>query len=417
MRVFVTGATGFIGSAIVEWLSAAGHEVTGLARSDASALRCERSGVTPLRGDVADTALLARAAIEHDAVIHAGFSHDDWNGMDAAFAQDEAAVGAMLDALRGSDKPFIYTSGSGVLADTGSAPVGEDAPLSPYPMLASRIRVEQAVLASAKHGVRGVVIRAGLVYGGGGGGTMRLLLDLAQRQGGPFTVGEGWNVWSAVHRDDLGELYRLALENAPAGRLYHAANDDRVTMREIAAAVARAAGRAVPIRALPVEDARAFAGGMADALVSEKRISAALARTELGCAPRGPSIIEEVERGSYAGQASAAEPASAGTVVTMINAFEVPVQVTDRFVSDWLTDLEFMRAQPGFISGTLYKAGLDQARFRFVNVAHWRDQESFQAAQAGILARFRAEGVDRVGAWRDAGVAMSAATFWAFKHF
>ena len=188
---------------------------------------------------------------------------------------------------------------------------------------------------------------------------MGLLLDLARLEGGPFTVGEGWNVWSAVHRDDLGELYRLALENAPAGRLYHAANDDRATMREIAAAGGRAAGRHGPVQVIPVEEARQFAGGMADGLVTEKRISAALARTELGWTQQQPSFIEEIERGSYADQASAAEQADPDAGITMINAFEVPVAATDDFVSDWTTDLDFMRVQPGFVSGTLYKARTD----------------------------------------------------------
>jgi heme-degrading monooxygenase HmoA len=101
----------------------------------------------------------------------------------------------------------------------------------------------------------------------------------------------------------------------------------------------------------------------------------------------------------------------------MINAFEVPVAATDGFVSDWTRDLDFMRAQPGFVSGTLYKAGSDQARFRFVNVAHWRDQQSFQTAQAGIMARFKAADTDRLQAWRDSGVVMNAATYTAFKKF
>ena len=416
MRVFLTGATGFIGSAVADRLLAAGHEVTGLARSESSAKRCENTGLVPLRGDLSDTELLKRAAAEHDAVVHAGFSHDDWNGMDAAFAQDEAAVDAMLNALAGSGKPFVYTSGSGVLADTGATSAGEDAQLSVAPMLAPRIAVEQAVVGASARGMRGVVIRAGLVYGAGGGGTMGLLLDLARREGGPFTVGNGWNVWSAVHRDDLGELYRLALENDSARGLYNAANGDRATMREIAAAGARSVGRFGAVQVIPVEDARAFAGGMADGLIAEKRIGAERARTELGWAPESPSIVEDIERGSYAGQPRVAEPTN-DDQITMINAFEVPSDTGERFVAEWLTDLDFMRRQPGFVSGTLYQAGSERARFRYVNVAHWRDQSAFEAAQAGIMARFKAEGTDRAGAWRDSGIIMNAATFTAFKSF
>lgn len=417
MRVFVTGATGFIGSAVARSLLAAGHQVTGLARSQVSADRCKEAGIAVLPGDLANMGLLASAAADHDAIIHAAFSHDDWNAMDAAFAQDEAAVRTMLDALAGTGKAFLYTSGSGVLANTGTIAVEENAALSDAPMLANRIVVERAVISSASRGVHGIVIRAGLVYGGGGGGTMGLLLDLARREGGPFTVGDGWNSWSAVHRDDLGELYRLALENAPAGRLYHAGNDDRATMREIAAAGARGAGQWNPVKVIPVEEARTFVGSMADGLIAEKRISSNLAKSELGWSPRAPSIVEDIERGSYAVRPQANDPINADTGVTMINAFEMPVAATDRFVSEWTTDLDFMRAQPGFVSGTLYKAGSEMARFRYVNVAHWRDQRSFEDAQASIIARFKAEGIDRAGTWQEAGIIMNAATFSAFRQF
>jgi nucleoside-diphosphate-sugar epimerase len=126
MRVFLTGGTGYLGSAIAAQLVARGHAVTGLARSDRSAAVLAAAGVTPLLGDLADADVLREAVRDADGVIHAGFSHDDWGRMDEAFAQDERAVEAMLDALAGSDKSFVYTSGSGVLADTGPQEAGED---------------------------------------------------------------------------------------------------------------------------------------------------------------------------------------------------------------------------------------------------------------------------------------------------
>jgi nucleoside-diphosphate-sugar epimerase/heme-degrading monooxygenase HmoA len=358
------------------------------------------AGTVPLRGDLSDVKLLARAAAEHDGVIHAGFSHDNWGDMDDAFAQDANAVEAMLDALAGSNRPFSTPAAQGVLADTGTTPADERAMLSDAPMLASRIGVEQAVIAAASRGVRSVVVRPGLVYGGGGGGTVGMLLDLAVREGGPFVIGDGWNVWSAVHRDDLGALYVAAFERAPAGSMFNVANDDRVNMREIAAAASRAAGRGGPLETIPLEAARQFAGGMADGLVAEKRISARHAREALGWTPSGPSITEEIERGSYA--AALADRQSGGRdidkdgALTMINAFEVPADAADGFVTDWLTDLDFMVRQPGFVRGTLYEADAENARFRFVNVAHWRERQDFERAQAGMMERFKTEKLERV---------------------
>ena len=420
MRIFVTGATGFIGSSVVASLLAEGHEVTALGRSEEAAQRCAEAGAVPLRGDLSDLTLLARAAAEHDGVIHAGFSHDNWGDMDSAFAQDANAVEAMLDALAGSNRPFLYTSGSGVLADTGTTAADERAPLSDAPMLASRIGVEQAVLAAATRGVRSVVIRPGLVYGGGGGGTMGMLIDLAIREGGPFVIGDGWNVWSAVHRDDLGALYAAALERASAGSLFNVANEDRVNMREIAAAASRAAGRGGPIEKIPLEAARQFAGGMADGLVAEKRISALHAREALGWTPSGPSITEEIERGSYA-SALAAKAVGRRDVddgaLTMINAFEVPAAAANGFLTDWLTDLDFMVRQAGFVRGTLYEADADNARFRFVNVAHWRERQDFERAQAGMMERFKTEKLERVSDWRSDGITMNAATFHVNRRF
>lgn len=305
MRIFLTGGTGYLGSAISARLVAAGHTVHGLARSDRAATALAAAGVAPVQGDLADIDVLRRAARDADGVVHAGFSHDDWSRMDAAFAQDERAVAAMLDALAGTEKPFVYTSGSGVLADTGLQEAAEDAPLSSDPGVARRIAVERQVLAAA---VRGVVMRPGLVYGRGGSGVLHLLIGLARSAGVGRTVGEGANAWSAVHVDDVAQAYALALEKAPAGQVFHLAAGEPVAMHALASAIGRALGQSGAVEPWPLDEARGQLGLLADGLASNKRNSAANASRVLGWQPEGMTLFEELARGSY-GAARAGEAA------------------------------------------------------------------------------------------------------------
>ncbi len=300
MRVFLTGGTGYIGSAVAERLLRDGHAVTGLARSDVSAERLTAAGVTPLRGDLGDTNDLRRAVEAAEGVVHVGFSHDDWSRMDAAFARDQVAVEAMLGALAGTGKPFVYTSGSGVLADTGATLADESAPTNEDGPTARRVATERLVLAAARKDVRGIVLRPGLVYGRGGSGVVGLMIGLPRRAGVGRTIGDGGNAWSAIHLDDTADAYALALTGAGPGTLLHLAAGEPVEMRKIAAAIGKGLGQSGAVEVWPLAEARLQLGVLADGLAADKRISAARAERLLGWRPSRPSLLDELVGGSYA---------------------------------------------------------------------------------------------------------------------
>ena len=286
MRVFVTGATGYVGTAVAEALRAAGHEVTGLARSDDSAARLEGAGYAALRGSLVDAEVLARGAREADAVVHLAAT----GGADQAEV-DTSAVGALLDALAGSGKPFLYTSGIWVLGSTGDAVLDEDAPANAAALVAWRPAVERAVVDAAARGIRSVVIRPGVVYGRGGG-TPGGFVASGRKKGVVRYVGDGLQRWPFVHVDDLAELYVLALD-APAGTVLNAAGPS-LPVREVAEAAARATSARA--EAWPLEEARARLGPYADALALDQQVSAERARA-LGWRPSRPSVLEELAGG------------------------------------------------------------------------------------------------------------------------
>jgi nucleoside-diphosphate-sugar epimerase len=280
MRVLVTGASGYVGGGIVRALLAAGHEVDGLARDETTRLP---EGVRQRKGDLTDAASLAAAVDGVDGVIHAGASPDDADG-----DIDLAAVRALLDALAGSGRFFIHTSGSWVVGETGDEPATEDAPLDPPRVMAWRPRVERLVCDAAARGVRAAIVRPGTVYGRGGGYVPMLL---APQDGAVRHFGDGSNRWSVVHVDDLGELYRLAAERAPAGSIYHGAAS-AVRYRDTAQAAAEAAGARVEPWP-PVEAERAW-GGWVEAFSIDHITSGERARRELGWSPTRPGLIEEL---------------------------------------------------------------------------------------------------------------------------
>lgn len=280
MQLFVTGASGYIGSAVTEELTRAGHRVAGLARSDASARKLEKAGAAAVRGDLRDVSVIEKAARESEGVIHLAMELN----ADAPVL-DRGAVDAILAGLSGSGKPFVYTSGIWVLGDTAGHVADENTPLHPTPLVAWRPVHENLVLRA--HGVRGIVIRPGMVYGRGGGFVASF--TEAAKKGVVQFVGTGENRWPFVHVDDLAELYVRAL-GAPAGSLYFAAAGPSVTVR----AIAERAANGARVEAIPLEEARQTMGPLADALTLDQLVSARKAERELGWTPRARPVLEEL---------------------------------------------------------------------------------------------------------------------------
>jgi nucleoside-diphosphate-sugar epimerase len=270
MRIFVTGATGFIGSVVTEKLRAAGHRVAGLARSDESARKLEAAGAEAVRGSLEDAEAIERAAGECDGAIHLAM---DFSGN--APKLDRIAIDGILGRL-GGGKPFLYTSGVWVMGSTGGHVADEEAPLNPVPIVAWRPAHEEIVRKAG-----GVVIRPAMVFGRGGGFVASLFRPGAR--GVVTYVGTGENRWSMVHVDDLAELYVLALR-APAGSLYFAASGPAVPVPMVAQAFANGA----PLEAVPIETARQTLGPLADALAIDCMVTGLKAMRELGWTPSRP---------------------------------------------------------------------------------------------------------------------------------
>lgn len=243
MRVFLTGATGYIGSVVAEKLQAAGHTVVGLARSSTTAAQLEKRQIEPFLGDLQNPESLALAAQQADGVIHTAFIHDfdDWAG---AVQADCRVLEVFVQALAGSSKPLIATSDTSVLGDTGSSIADEQYPIAQGFLLAERAKAEQLVLDAAKQEIRSVVLRLPLYIYGRGGGTsyVPMRLQEAQEMGVAHYIAPGEHQISAVHVDDVAQLYVLALEQAQAGSMFHAATESGISEKAIAIAIGRKAG-------------------------------------------------------------------------------------------------------------------------------------------------------------------------------
>jgi len=287
MKVFLTGATGFIGTAVTDALKAAGHALTGMARNEESAKKLGVRGLTVVQAELTDKETITTVARTCDAVIHMAATND------ANMAtSDRATVEAILDALSGSGKPFIYTSGVWVLGPTAAA--DETTPPSPLPIVAWRPAHE--TLALTAKAMKGMVLRPGIVYGRGGG--IPAMWVAAARAGAVQYVGKGDQQWPTVHVEDLADLYLKALAKPSAGAVWHGISG-QAEVRKLAEAAAKAGGKNATVSSLPLEEARKMMGPFADALAANQVISSEQTKKALGWKPSRPGILEDVSQGSY----------------------------------------------------------------------------------------------------------------------
>ncbi|HEY0793566.1 MAG TPA: SDR family oxidoreductase [Chthoniobacterales bacterium] len=291
MRVFVTGATGFVGSQVVKELIAAGHQVLGLARSEAGAQALAASGAEVQRGVLEDVSSLNSGAAAADAVIHLAFIHD-FSKFQENCEIDQRAIKALGSVLAGSDRPLIVTSGVAGLAGSGQVATEDDAVPPNY----SLPRVSEQTALSLQ-GVSAAVMRLPQVHDTVKQGLVTYLVAIAREKGVSAYVGEGSNRWAAAHVSDVARLYRLALEKQKAGAKYHAVAEEGVPMREIAETIGR--GLQVPVVSLSPEEAAAHFGWMAMFAGSNVAASSEKTRKTLGWNPTGPGLIADLERMDY----------------------------------------------------------------------------------------------------------------------
>jgi nucleoside-diphosphate-sugar epimerase len=305
MKVFMTGATGYIGGTVAMVLRAAGHEVVGLVRPEKQGQEAvlKAKGIEPVYGDLDDSALLAHMAGQADAIINA--AHVDHRGSTETF----------LAALKGTHKPYIQTSGSGITADmAGGEPTAaiyeDDDVIIPLPARAGRIALNNFVLAAASHGIRTAVIAPPMIYGQGTGMNRNsiqvpAIIKVAKKFGVAQYVGRGENRWSNVHVEDLADLYVAVLERGKAGAFYYAENGEN-SLREVAMAISRLLGYGNRAESLTVPQAIVEYGELMTNLSfgSNSRVRAKRAHNELGWFNQRASLIDDIERGSYASAVS-----------------------------------------------------------------------------------------------------------------
>jgi nucleoside-diphosphate-sugar epimerase len=293
MRIFVTGATGWIGSAVVPELLAAGHEVVGLARSDASAAALAERGAGVQRGDLEDLDSLRAGAKAADGVVHLGYNHD-FSRMEAAARTDLAAVSAMAEVLAGSGGPFVFAAGVLGLAAGRPGTEEDGADPSMHPRIANTV----TTLAFADRGVRTAAMRfAPTVHGPGDPGFVATLVSIAREKGVAGYVEDGSSRWPAVHVLDAARLVRLAVEGAPAGSVLHAVAEEGVPTRENAAAIGR--GLDLPVVSVPADRAGEHFGWMAHFFGVDSPATSALTRQRMGWEPTHAGLVADLDAGYY----------------------------------------------------------------------------------------------------------------------
>jgi nucleoside-diphosphate-sugar epimerase len=299
MKIFITGASGYIGGSVAAALMAAGHQVSGLARSNDATAALAKLGMTPVRGTLDDAEVLAKAARDADVTVN------------AANAGHRAAAEAILKGLADTGKIFVHTDGSSIVGTRARGELvekvfDEDTPFTPMPQRTPRVEIDKLVRRTASDGVRSVVIAPSLIYGLGRGLNSHSiqvpwLIQVAKKFGVAKHIGPGENRWANVHIDDLTALYLLAIEKAPAGAFYYAENGEN-SMREMCEAISRMLGQGGRTQSMTAEEAATEWGeGPAnDTMGSNSRVRAKRARAELKWRPKARSLIEEIECGCYA---------------------------------------------------------------------------------------------------------------------
>jgi nucleoside-diphosphate-sugar epimerase len=303
MRIFVTGASGWIGSATVDELLGAGHEVVGLARSDQSATAIADKGAAALRGDLDDLESLARGASQADAVIHLANKHDFGPASDHA---ERAAVQTIADTLAGTDKPFVVANGlSGIVEGRPATENDPDPAVGPE---SGRGGAENLALGYVARGVRTIIVRfAPSVHGTGDWGFVNFLVDAARKQGVSGYIGDGQAQWSAVHRTDAARLIRLGLESAPAGTRLHAVAEEAIGTKAIAEAIGQSLD--IPVTSIDPDRAGEHFGFVGHFLALTMTASSTATRQLLSWTPTGPGLVQDILAGAYTGERTLQIPA------------------------------------------------------------------------------------------------------------
>jgi len=295
MRVFVTGASGFIGSAVVAELVEAGHQVVGLARSDQAAEAVAAAGAEVQRGSLQDLDALRRGAAAADGVIHTAYIHD-FSRMALAAQTDLRAIETLGDALEGSGRPLVVTTGT-ALVNPGNVATEDDV-IDPATATHPRAATEPLVKALASRGVRSSIVRPGAsVHGEGDHGFVPFLISLARTKGVSAYIGDGANRWPAVHRFDAAHLYRLALEDGAAGSVFHAIGDEGVPTRDIAEIIGR--HLSLPVASILSEQVGEHFDWMAAFWALDAPASSTLTQARLGWAPTHVGLVADLEQGHY----------------------------------------------------------------------------------------------------------------------
>jgi nucleoside-diphosphate-sugar epimerase len=318
MQVFVTGATGFIGSAVTEELMAAGHSVTALARTEAAAKKLSAKGIQPISGGLDDMDSLRKAAAAADGVIHLAFMHGPsqipfvqrmgviFGGIAGRFLKvaaeaDRRAIDTFGDALKGSGRPLVTTFGTMGLSHVGfraSRPATEEDEPDPLSAGIARAKTEETVEALASLGVRATMVRlAPSVHGEGDTGLVPQLIGIARKKGRFAYVGDGQNRWPAVHRRDAARLFRLALEKGVAGSRYHGVGDEGIPFRSIAETIGRQLS--IPVESISAKDATRAFSWFGDFAATDNPSSSRITRDQLGWEPAEPGLLADLSGPGY----------------------------------------------------------------------------------------------------------------------